>query len=105
MPTSPASPLNAAPGDRILIRGHHVGDHRRDGEIIEVLGKDGAPPYVVRWEDTGHVSRFYPSSDAYVHHFERRQTRRQPSVSPGVTGTRPDELAAEWEAATPPKDS
>jgi hypothetical protein len=24
----------------------------------------------VRWEGDGHVSRLYPSSDAYVQHFE-----------------------------------
>jgi hypothetical protein len=31
-----------------------------------VLGDDGAPPFVVRWQDDGHVSRLYPGSDAYV---------------------------------------
>ena len=25
---------------------------------------------VVRWQDDGHVSRFYPGSDAYVEHFK-----------------------------------
>jgi hypothetical protein len=35
-----------------------------------VLGEDGGPPYVVRWEDDGRVSRLYPGSDAYIQHFE-----------------------------------
>ena len=47
-----------------------MGELPRDAEILEVLGENGAPPYLVRWEDDGHVSRFYPSSDAHVQHFE-----------------------------------
>ena len=65
-----ASVLQAAPGDRLVIRGHHVGEVARDGEILKVLGEDGAPPYEVRWEDDGRVTRLYPGSDAYVQHFE-----------------------------------
>ena len=61
--------LFATPGDRLAIKGHHTGEPEIDGEILEVLGETGAPPYVVRWED-GHVSRVYPGSDAYVQHFE-----------------------------------
>jgi hypothetical protein len=60
-----------SPGDRIVIKGHHVGEHERDGEILEVRGEDGGPPYLVRWEEDGHVSEFFPSSDAHVEHFPR----------------------------------
>ncbi|MEX2420601.1 MAG: DUF1918 domain-containing protein, partial [Actinomycetota bacterium] len=48
----------------------------RDGEILEVLGEAGGPPYVVRWSDDGHVSRIFPGSDAYVEHFVHRRARR-----------------------------
>jgi hypothetical protein len=58
--------LRASVGDRIVVRGHHVGEQARDGEVLEVLGEGGAPPYLVRWAKDGHVSRFYPSSDAHV---------------------------------------
>ena len=58
--------LRAEPGDRLVARAHHQGESERDAEIIEVLGDDGAPPFVVRWHDDGHVSRLYPGSDAYV---------------------------------------
>ena len=51
-----------------MIRGHHQGEPERDAEVLEVLGEEGAPPYVVRWQDDGHVSRLYPGSDAYVDH-------------------------------------
>ena len=72
--SSSKSILRAKPGDRLVIRGHHQGEPERDGEILEVLGDAGAPPFVVRWEEDGHVSRFYPSSDAYVEHFEGERT-------------------------------
>jgi hypothetical protein len=64
--TMGTSALRASVGERLVIRGHHVGDVQREGEILEVLGEDGAPPYVVRWSDSGHVSRTYPGSDAHV---------------------------------------
>jgi hypothetical protein len=57
--------MRAHMGDALLIRGHHVGDQDRQAVIIEVHGSDGAPPYVVRWED-GHESVFFPSSDAII---------------------------------------
>jgi hypothetical protein len=60
------SMLRAQPGDRLVIRAHHSDEAEHDGEILEVLGEDGAPPYLVRWEEDGHVSRLYPGSDAYV---------------------------------------
>ena len=66
------SVLRASPGDRLVVRGHHYGEPERDAEILEVLGKDGAPPYEVRWSDDGHVSRVYPSSDIYVDHLEHQ---------------------------------
>jgi len=64
------SDLRAGPGDRLVIAGRQVGDPGRDAEVLEVLGRDGAPPYIVRWEEDGHVSRFYPGSDASIQHFE-----------------------------------
>jgi hypothetical protein len=74
MPTS-SSTLRASAGDRLVIQGHRVGEPERDGEILEVLGEGGAPPYLVRWSDTGHVSRYYPSSDAFVEHFKHTRSR------------------------------
>lgn len=69
------SSLRAVRGDRLVIKGHHVGEPTRDAEILDVLGDDGAPPFIVRWEDDGHVSRFYPSSDAYIQHFVQGSAR------------------------------
>ena len=68
--------MKAFPGDRLVIRGHHVEEHVRDSEILDVLGEAGGPPYVVRWSDDGHVSRIFPGPDAYVEHFVDRPARR-----------------------------
>jgi Domain of unknown function (DUF1918) len=59
--------MRADVGDRLIVRGHHVGDANREGVVLEVHGRDGAPPYLVRWTD-GHESVFVPSSDTTVEH-------------------------------------
>ena len=58
--------MRARVGDRIVIRGHRVGEPDRDGEVIEVRGADGAPPYIVRWSSDGHEALFMPGSDAVI---------------------------------------
>ena len=67
--------MKADPGDRIVIRGHHIGEPDRDCEILEVHGVDGAPPYKVRWGDSGHESLFFPGPDATVEHFVHAAAR------------------------------
>jgi CBS domain-containing protein len=66
VPPAETGGLSARPGDRLIIRGHHLGEHTRDAEILETRGPRGRPPFLVRWEDSGRVSLFYPGSDAYV---------------------------------------
>lgn len=61
--------MQATAGDRIVIKGHHIGEHDRDCEVLEVRGPDGTPPYLVRWDDTGRESLFFPGPDAHVQHF------------------------------------
>jgi Domain of unknown function (DUF1918) len=63
--------MKASVGDRIVVKGHHVGKPDRDGEILEVHGDDGAPPYLVQWGEDGHVGLFFPGSDATVEHYPR----------------------------------
>jgi hypothetical protein len=64
--------VKASVGDRLVIKGHHVGEPDRDAEILEVHGDDGMPPWLVRWSDDGHEGLFFPGPDATVQHFERR---------------------------------
>ncbi len=62
--------MHASVGDRIVIQGHRVGESNRDCEVLEVRGKDGGPPFLVRWGDTGHETLFFPGVDASLEHFE-----------------------------------
>jgi hypothetical protein len=62
--------MRADIGDRIVIKGHHIDEPDHDAEILEVRGKDGSPPYLVRWEDTGREALLFPGTDAVVQHFE-----------------------------------
>lgn len=63
--------MHAAKGDRLIVHSQHVDGPVRDAEILEVRGADGAPPFLVRWSDSGHESLFFPGADATVEHFER----------------------------------
>lgn len=63
--------MKASVGDKLVIKGHHVGEHDRDAEILEVHGKHGAPPYLVRWADDGHEGLFFPGSDAVIEHYPK----------------------------------
>jgi len=64
--------VKARVGDRIDIRGKHVGEGARQGEIVDVRGADGDPPYVVRWSD-GHEGLFFPGPDAVIEHAKSGQ--------------------------------
>jgi hypothetical protein len=60
--------MRAAVGDRLRIKGHHVGEPDRSGEVVEVRGAEGAPPWMIRWDDADHAVLFFPGSDALVEH-------------------------------------
>ena len=64
--------MRASVGDRIVIRGHRVGEPERGCKVLEVKGEDGGPPYLVQWEDSEHESLFFPGSDASVKHYRKR---------------------------------
>ena len=62
--------MRASVGDRIIIKGHRIGEPDRDCVVLEVRGRDGGPPYAVRWADTGHECLFFPGSDARLVHYD-----------------------------------
>jgi hypothetical protein len=77
--------LAATPGDRLVVRPHRLGEPERDAEILEVGGPEGAPPFVVRWSDTGHESKVFPGPDAFVEHLagpvrQARKRSRRPAA-------------------------
>jgi Domain of unknown function (DUF1918) len=51
--------MEAAVGDRIVVAAAMLSGPLRDGEIIQV-GKQGEPPYLVRWSDDGRETLFFP---------------------------------------------
>lgn len=59
--------MEAAQGDRIVVRGKTVGSSDRHGVILEVRGEGGHPPYVVRFDD-GRETVMYPGGDFAVDH-------------------------------------
>jgi hypothetical protein len=62
--------MEATVGDQLHMRGRTVGTQDRYCEVIEVRGKNGAPPYVVRYSD-GHEALVYPGPDCVVEHSEQ----------------------------------
>lgn len=57
--------MRAAIGDTLHIHTNHVGEAEALGEILEVRGSDGAPPYLVQFRD-GHTRLLYPGPDAVI---------------------------------------
>jgi Domain of unknown function (DUF1918) len=63
--------MQAAVGDRLHVRGSIVGQPERAGEIVEVRGAGGEPPYLVRF-DVGHTGLVFPGPDAIIEHARGR---------------------------------
>jgi Domain of unknown function (DUF1918) len=57
--------MRARVGERLRIHGRTVGEQDQEGEIIEVRGAEGEPPYVVRFDD-GHEKLVFPGPDAQI---------------------------------------
>ncbi len=57
--------MEASVGDQLVVESRTVDTPRREGEILEVHGEGGAPPYVVRWSD-GHEGLVFPGPDAHI---------------------------------------
>ncbi|MEU3275471.1 DUF1918 domain-containing protein [Saccharomonospora sp. NPDC006951] len=57
--------MRASVGDRIHVHGRTVGSGQQQGEIVEVRGDHGEPPYLVRFSD-GHEGLVFPGPDCEV---------------------------------------
>jgi CBS domain-containing protein len=58
-------------GDQIVVHGHTQRARDRDGEVLQVSGPSGDPPFRVRWADDGRVTSFYPGPDTEIRHVAR----------------------------------
>jgi hypothetical protein len=65
--------MRAVVGDRLHVHGRVVGTSDQTSEIVEIRGRDGAPPYLVRRED-GHEALVFPGADASVEHPRSRKS-------------------------------
>lgn len=57
--------MQAKTGDRLHVHAKQVGEPDRIGEIVEVRGEGGGPPYLVRFDD-GTEKVMFPGPDAIV---------------------------------------
>ena len=48
--------MRAKVGDLLVV----PGSESRTGLVIRVLGPDGAPPYVIKWQSDGHIAMVTP---------------------------------------------
>jgi hypothetical protein len=58
--------MKAHPGDKLVISGHQVGEPKRIGQVKEVRGVDGSPPYRVEWDETGRTTLLFPGPDCTI---------------------------------------
>jgi len=68
--------MQASVGDRLHVHGKVVGQAEHTGEIIEVHGQGGTPPFLVRFDD-GHTSLVFPGPDCVVEHFQQTGSPQQ----------------------------
>jgi len=86
--------MKAHQGDHIILAASHTDEPTRDGEVLEVRGPDGEPPYLVRWAD-GHTGLMYPGPGSVLrieteHDHEHEYVRlpaETPLVDAGGTAT------------------
>jgi hypothetical protein len=50
---------------QVLIRRDRPSGTVRAAEVVEVLGVNAGPPFLVRWLDSGRTSLLYPDSDVW----------------------------------------
>ena len=64
--------MQAAIGDRLHVHSKAVGHAEHLAAVIEIHGKNGEPPYRVRYDD-GHEALIFPGPDCTVEHAESAQ--------------------------------
>jgi hypothetical protein len=83
--------MYARAGDLLVVDG----DSKRFGLILEVPHADGTPPYVVRWQPTGHIAMVSPGQFARV--IRGEDLSGEAEVLPPTGGRRPRQ--ARWPGA------
>ena len=77
--------MDANVGDRIVVRGHRVGEHERDGESWRFTDRTEVRLFLVRWSADGHVGMVFPGSDVTIErHFEGHSARESAEYFDGA---------------------
>ena len=58
--------MEAQVGDLIEVPGTRIDHAVREAEILEVRGREGAPPFLVKWLETGQTALIFPGPDARI---------------------------------------
>jgi hypothetical protein len=83
--------MKAYQGDRIILAARHTDEPTRGGEVLEVRGPDGGPPYLVRWSD-GHTGLMYPGPGSVLRvesEHEHGHSTGMPAQAPGTSADGP----------------
>lgn len=64
--------MQAVIGDRLHVHSRAVGQTEQLAVVVEIHGGNGAPPYLVRYED-GHQALIVPGPDCTVEHVKVAQ--------------------------------
>jgi hypothetical protein len=91
--------MHATIGDQLHVHGNAVGHPDRTGEIVEVHGAAGAPPYLVRFDD-GHTRLCFPGPDAVIEPGKTRGRAARATRS-ARTAAKPREAPAAKAAPSP----
>ena len=85
--------MKAHQGDHIILAASHVDQPTRAGVVLEVRGRDGGPPFLVRWAD-GHTGLMYPGPGSVLrvlaeHEQETGALAGAPAGTPQASADRP----------------
>ena len=72
--------MRAHVGDQYRVRSRIIGHPDRLGEVLEIRGPDGAPPYAIRWDDNGHEVLVFPGTEAVIDHLDAHLQRAGPAA-------------------------
>jgi hypothetical protein len=67
--------MRAEVDDELVVKSRRLDEPTRRGQVLEARGPDGTPPFLVRWNDSGHTALVFPGPDADVIHTGRHQER------------------------------
>jgi hypothetical protein len=87
--------MRASIGDKLRVHSNQVGTPDHCGQITEIRGADGGPPYLVRFDD-GHERLVFPGGDAVV---------EPPAAHAAAATTATEATAAQPTATNTPADT